>query len=108
MTTEHLLVADADGVRTLTINRPDAKNALTLAMRLRLCELLSEAEQRAFFDDMFQHAYLVNWQKGDIALGLDADLVLVDLSARRSFEDEAIVSKAGWSPYAAHSPRGLP
>lgn len=25
-------------------------------------------EQRAFFEDLFQHAYLVEWQKGDLAL----------------------------------------
>jgi enoyl-CoA hydratase len=41
----HLLVDDADGIRTITLNRPEAKNALTAAMRLRLCELLSDAEQ---------------------------------------------------------------
>lgn len=45
MADELLLVDDADGVRTITINRPEAKNALTLAMRLGLCELLGEAEQ---------------------------------------------------------------
>jgi len=28
----------------------------------------SEQEQRAFFDDLFAHAYLVQWQKGDVAL----------------------------------------
>ncbi|HEX7096160.1 MAG TPA: enoyl-CoA hydratase [Acidimicrobiales bacterium] len=42
---QELLVDDADGVRTITINRPDAKNALTTAMRARLCELLSETER---------------------------------------------------------------
>ena len=26
------------------------------------------AEQHAFFEDLFKHAYLVNWQKGDLAL----------------------------------------
>lgn len=28
----------------------------------------SDAEQHAFFEDLFKHAYLVNWQKGDLAL----------------------------------------
>ena len=45
MSDDLLLVDDADGIRTITLDRPEAKNALTLAMRLRLCELLSEAEQ---------------------------------------------------------------
>jgi len=28
----------------------------------------TDAEQRAFFDDLFQHAFLVTWQKGDVAI----------------------------------------
>jgi enoyl-CoA hydratase len=44
-TADHLLVVDADGVRTITINRPEAKNALTVDMRARLCAALSEAER---------------------------------------------------------------
>jgi enoyl-CoA hydratase len=42
--TELLLVDDDDGLRTITINRPEVKNALTAAMRTRLCELLEEAD----------------------------------------------------------------
>jgi len=45
MSDDHLLVDDSHGIRTITLNRPESKNALTLAMRLRLCELLSRAEQ---------------------------------------------------------------
>lgn len=45
MSDEHLLCDDSDGIRTLTLNRPEAKNAMSMAMRARLCELLSEAEQ---------------------------------------------------------------
>lgn len=47
MSDEHLLVDDRDGIRTITLNRPEAKNALTSAMRSRLCVVLSEAEQAA-------------------------------------------------------------
>jgi enoyl-CoA hydratase len=44
---EHLRVADDDEVRTITIDRPDVKNALTKAMRDHLCGLLSIAEHDA-------------------------------------------------------------
>jgi enoyl-CoA hydratase len=44
---DRLLVDDGHGIRTITLNRPEAKNALTMAMRMRLCALLSEAEQDA-------------------------------------------------------------
>jgi enoyl-CoA hydratase len=44
---EELQVHDADGIRTITINRAGSKNALTGAMRTYLCESLSRAEQSA-------------------------------------------------------------
>jgi dihydroorotase len=65
----------------------------------RLVELVCETPARL---------YRLAPRKGAIRPGADADLVLVDLSARRSLADEAIVSKAGWSPYAGIAPRGLP
>jgi len=43
----HLLVDDESGIRTITFDRPDAKNALTLAMRRQLCELLDASDQDA-------------------------------------------------------------
>jgi len=42
---DHVLVEDADGIRTITLNRPERKNALTAAMRQRFCGLLSAAER---------------------------------------------------------------
>lgn len=40
-----LLVDDADGIRTITFDRPAVKNALTVAMRRELCELLDAADR---------------------------------------------------------------
>jgi enoyl-CoA hydratase len=45
--TDHLRVSDDAGVRTITIDRPEAKNALSAAMRSGLCDLLSETERDA-------------------------------------------------------------
>ena len=44
---DHLLVGDDNGVRTITLNRPEAKNALSIAMRRELCELLDAADRDA-------------------------------------------------------------
>ncbi len=41
----HLHVDDEPGVRTVTIDRPDARNALTTAMRAELCEVLATADR---------------------------------------------------------------
>ncbi len=46
--------------------------------------------------------------KGRIALGWDADLTLVDLSARREITDGWIASKCGWTPYAGMVATGWP
>jgi enoyl-CoA hydratase len=40
----HLSVTDRTGIRQITIDRPDAKNALNTAMRHELCALLAEAD----------------------------------------------------------------
>ncbi len=40
-----LVVDDSEGIRTITFNRPEAKNALTVAMRRELCQLLDDADR---------------------------------------------------------------
>lgn len=47
-------------------------------------------------------------RKGIIAVGADADLVLVDLEREETIENEKIVSKCGWSPYDQKLVKGLP
>jgi dihydroorotase len=46
--------------------------------------------------------------KGRIARGYDADLVLVDLAARRRVEHDWLRSRAGWSPYEGRELTGWP
>ena len=41
-----LVVSDASGVRTITVDRPEAKNALSRAMRSELCALLASADRQ--------------------------------------------------------------
>ncbi|MGI4812717.1 MAG: dihydroorotase [Janthinobacterium lividum] len=43
--------------------------------------------------------------KGDIAIGKDADLVLVDLDQEFEIRDEDVLSLVGWSPYAGRHVR---
>lgn len=40
----HLRVADVDGVRVVTFDRPEAKNALTLAMRTAFIDIVAESD----------------------------------------------------------------
>jgi dihydroorotase-like cyclic amidohydrolase len=46
--------------------------------------------------------------KGDVAVGHDADLVLVDLNQAGTITDEQVLSKIGWTPYAGMTLTGMP
>ncbi|MFN8614697.1 MAG: dihydroorotase [Vampirovibrionales bacterium] len=46
--------------------------------------------------------------KGAIALGMDADLTLVDLKTTREISNQWIASKVGWTPYDGLSITGWP
>ncbi|HET7266272.1 MAG TPA: dihydroorotase family protein [bacterium] len=47
-------------------------------------------------------------QKGTLAPGADADITLIDPAGRRRLADAAVVSKAGWTPYAGREVIGTP
>ena len=64
----------------------------------RLVDLIGHGPQR-----VFQLA-----DKGRIARGYDADLVLVDLQARWRIDTAWLASKAGWSPYEDMKVTGRP
>jgi dihydroorotase len=85
------------GVQTLVPILLDHVNAGRLTLE-RLVDLTSAGAQRI---------YNISG-KGRIALGFDADLTLVDLSAKRTIEDSWIESKCGWTPYAGKTVTGWP
>ena len=47
-------------------------------------------------------------RKGTLAPGADADITLIDPAGRRRLADAAVVSKAGWTPYAGRDVIGTP
>jgi len=47
-------------------------------------------------------------QKGIVAVGADADLVLVDLQKKDVLKNEKIVSKCGWTPFDGRTVQGEP
>jgi dihydroorotase-like cyclic amidohydrolase len=65
----------------------------------RVVELVAETPARL---------YGLYPRKGSLAVGADADCVLVDLAAARTLDDGSVVSKAGWTPYAGRRIAGRP
>jgi dihydroorotase len=47
-------------------------------------------------------------KKGCLEPGADADLVLIDMAGEQTITNEAMLSKAGWSPYEGLKVKGIP
>jgi dihydroorotase len=47
-------------------------------------------------------------EKGQIAIGFDADFTVVDMNKERVITDDWIVSKCGWTPYNNMAIKGWP
>lgn len=85
------------GVQTLVPVMLDHVNAGRLSLQ-RFVDLTSHGPSRLF----------ALRGKGRIAAGYDADLTIVDLSARRAIENDWIESRCGWTPYDGMEVTGWP
>ena len=47
-------------------------------------------------------------RKGNLQVGADADLILVDMSQSVTLENDQMLSKAGWTPYDGMAVQGVP
>jgi dihydroorotase-like cyclic amidohydrolase len=86
------------GAQTTLTMLLEGVNAGRLTLE-RVVQLTSETPARL---------YRLGPRKGSLAPGADADLVLVDLGQAHEIRDEAMLSKAGWTPYAGRRVKGEP
>ncbi len=80
----HLLVEEKDGVMTLVMNRPEARNALSPQMLVQLCEAWHEFRDR---DDL-RVAILTGAGETDFCAGGDLKLTMPLMTGARTPEDE--------------------
>ncbi|MDF2522909.1 MAG: hypothetical protein K0R31_550 [Clostridiales bacterium] len=52
--------------------------------------------------------YGLDYRKGRISVGLDADITIIDMDAVKTFSVDMIKSKAKWSPYIGKTFKGWP
>lgn len=67
---------------------------------------LSYEDIARVYSDEPARIYGLDGRKGRIAVGRDADLLLVDPTATHTLSDETVLSKAGWTPYAGRTMTG--
>jgi dihydroorotase len=85
---------------------PGLDTTLTMLLDAALRDKLALEDVVHRYAEVPARLYGLHPRKGALAVGSDADVVLVDPAARRTLSDEDVISKAGWSPYAGREVRG--
>ena len=82
----------------LTFGIPGAENSLEMMLKAVRCDKISlEKLMKIMSENTAKIFGLKN--KGKIAVGYDADLVIVDMTTEEIISQENVISKCGWTPY---------
>ena len=82
----------------LTFGIPGAENSLEMMLKAVRCDKISlEKLMKIMSENTAEIFGLKN--KGKIAAGYDADLVIVDMTTAEIISQENVISKCGWTPY---------
>lgn len=82
----------------LTFGIPGAENSLEMMLKAVRCDKISlEKLMKIMSENTAEIFGLKN--KGKIAVGYDADLVIVDMITEEIISQENVISKCGWTPY---------
>lgn len=82
----------------LTFGIPGAENSLEMMLKAVRCDKISlEKLMKIMSENTAEIFGLKN--KGKIAVGYDADLVIVDITTEEIISQENVISKCGWTPY---------
>lgn len=101
------LAQKADGdIWSCPFGLPGVETTLPLLLDAALGGQLSYERLVAAYSAGPAAALGLTGRKGALAVGADADIVLVEETGHRTLCDQDIVSKAGWTPYAGRTLRG--
>lgn len=82
----------------LTFGIPGAENSLEMMLKAVRCDKISlEKLMKIMSENTAEIFGLKN--KGKIAVGYDADFVIVDMTTKEIISQENVISKCGWTPY---------
>ncbi len=103
----HTLAEKAKGYPQTPSGMPGVETSLPLMLTQAKQGRCSVAQVANWMSTAVAKAYQIP-NKGAIAPGYDADLVLVDLATERPVLREQILSKCGWSPFEGWNLTGWP
>ena len=82
----------------LTFGIPGAENSLEMMLKAVKCGKISLEKLMEIMSRNTADIFGIK-TKGRIAVGYDADLVIVDMNTNEIITNESVVSKCGWTPY---------
>jgi len=96
----------AQGIWDAPFGLPGLDTTMALLLDASARHRLSLSDVARVYSEAPARQYGLWPRKGALAVGADADLILIDLDAERVLTDERVRSKAGWTPYAGRRVRG--
>jgi dihydroorotase len=103
----HTLEEKAQGYPNTPSGMPGVQTSLPVMLTQAVAGKCSIEQVSNWMSTAVAKAYNIP-NKGAIAIGYDADLVLVDLENYHTLERQEIVSKCGWSPFEGWNLTGYP
>jgi dihydroorotase len=103
----HTLAEKAKGYPASPSGMPGVETALPIMLTQAVAGKCTVEQVSNWMSTAVAKAYQIP-NKGEIKIGYDADLVLVDLKNYHPIERKDIVSKCGWSPFEGWNLTGYP
>lgn len=82
----------------LTFGIPGAENSLEMMLKAVRCDKISLEKLTEIMSENAAKIFGLK-NKGKIAAGYDADLVIVDMTTAEIISQKDVISKCGWTPY---------
>ena len=82
----------------LTFGIPGVENSLEMMLKAVKCDKITFEKLMKIMSENTANIFGIK-NKGKIALGYDADLVIVDINTEEIIKKENVISKCGWTPY---------
>ncbi|WP_300392862.1 dihydroorotase family protein [Fusobacterium sp.] len=103
--TDHAPHRIEEKIEKLTFGIPGVENSLEMMLKAVKCDKISFEKLIKIMSENTAKIFEIK-NKGKIALGYDADLVIVDMTTEEIISKDDVISKCGWTPYAGFEKGG--